>query len=213
MQEHALVALGDVERFADLLRVAALDVAHRDHDALRRRKLVDGGEHDVECLSVGEGLVGEPLPVAGIGPPMAGEGIIGAPEALGIDGRLIALGRQRREGDGAGLAHPARLGGVDEDAQDPRSQRRAALEAVDALEDAEPGLLDDLLGDRPRVHVVPRDGEHRGVVAFDERLERALVSRAQAREELGFLRGRPVLKSGLGHRPTLTARCRSSPGS
>ena len=63
------------------------------------------------------------------------------------------------------------------------------------------------------LHVVPRDGEHRGVVAFDERLERALVTRAQAREELGLLRGRPVLKSGLGHRPTLTARCRASPGS
>src|SRR3954451_5532725 len=103
VQEHALVALGDVERFADLLRVATLDVAHGDHDALRTRKLVDGDEHDVECLSGGEGLVWEPLPVARIGPPMAGEGIMGAPEALGLDGRLTALGRQRREGDGAGL--------------------------------------------------------------------------------------------------------------
>src|SRR5215210_8832662 len=84
VQEHALVALGDVERLADLPRVAALDVAHRDDDALRRRKLVDGGQHDVECLSVGEGLVGESMPRAGVGPPMAGEGIVGATEALGL---------------------------------------------------------------------------------------------------------------------------------
>src|SRR4051794_5134922 len=82
VEEDALVALGDVERLADLPRVAALDVAHRDHDALRRRKLVDGGEHDLERLAVGERLLGEALPVAGIGPPMPGEGIAGAAEAL-----------------------------------------------------------------------------------------------------------------------------------
>src|SRR4051794_40591957 len=97
VQEHALVALGDVERFANLLGVTARDVAHRNHDALRGWKPVDGGEHDVEFLSVGEGLGGEPLPVAGVGPPMAGEGIIRATEALGLDGGLIALGRQRSE--------------------------------------------------------------------------------------------------------------------
>ena len=131
---------------------------------------------------------------------------------VGIDGRLIALGSERREGDGAGLARPARLGGVDDDAQDPCPQRGAALEAVDALEDTEPGVLDDLLRDRPRLHVVPRHGEHGRVVAFDERLERALVTRAQAREERALLGRRPVLKSGLGHRPTLTARDRASPG-
>ena len=59
---------------------------------------------------------------------------------------------------------------------------------------------------------MPRDGEHGGVVALDERLERALVACAQARDELGLGLGGPVLESGLGHRPTLTALGRGVEG-
>jgi hypothetical protein len=183
-----------------------------DDDALRRRQLVDGGEHDVERLALGECLFGQPLPIARVGPPVAGERVVGATEAIGLDGGLPAHGRQRGERHGAGVGGAARLGPVDEDPQDPRPQRRAALEAVEALQDAEPCLLDDLLGDGAARDVVAGDGEHRRVVALDQRLEGALVPGAQALEQLLLLGGSRRLDLGLGHELTLTAPGHVRPG-
>src|SRR5215210_28213 len=97
VQQHALVALGDVERLADLLCVAALDVAHRDDDPLRIRQSMDRREHQIERLAIGELLRGELLPVAGGGTPVAGERIVCAAEALRLDGGLDALTCERGE--------------------------------------------------------------------------------------------------------------------
>ena len=77
----------------------------------------------------------------------------------------------------------------------------------------EPRLLHDLLGDRAALHVALRDGEHGGVVARDERLERLLVAGAQPGEQLR-LGGASVaaLELDLGHGlPNLPAGHARSP--
>ena len=61
-------------------------------------------------------------------------------------------------------------------------QRRAALEALDAAQDGEPGLLHDLLGDRPVAHVDARQPQHARAVGIDERDERLLVPPAERPE-------------------------------
>src|SRR4051794_13746744 len=91
MQDHALVALRDVERVAHLLRAAALDVAHRDDDALGRGRGVDRGDDALERPPLAERLARQSPPVAGVGPPVAREAIVGAAEAVRLDGGLLAL--------------------------------------------------------------------------------------------------------------------------
>jgi NAD(P)-dependent dehydrogenase (short-subunit alcohol dehydrogenase family) len=54
---------------------------------------------------------------------------------------LVAAFSERRVRDAARLAASARPRDVDHDPHDPRGQRRAAFEAVEALQDAEPRLL------------------------------------------------------------------------
>jgi hypothetical protein len=74
--------------------------------------------------------------------------VVGAEETVGVDRRLVALvvSGQARERQNASLALAARLGGVGQDPEDPGLQGGASLEAFEPLEDAEPGLLYDLLG-------------------------------------------------------------------
>ncbi len=78
-------------------------------------------------------------------------------EAVGVDRRLVAplLGAaaEERERQRPLLAHAPRARRVEQDLEDPGAQRRAALEPVDPLDHADPGVLDDLLGDRPARHV------------------------------------------------------------
>ena len=93
---------------------------------------------------------------------------------------------ERGERHAARLALAAGARAVGDDPQDPGLQRRAALEAVEALQDAEPGLLHDLLGDGAAAHVAERDPQHQRAVAVDERHERVLVAGAQAREEVAI---------------------------
>jgi hypothetical protein len=123
--------------------------------------------------------------------------VIGGQEALRVHGRLVGVlrGGQSGERHAATFARSAAQSHVREDAEDPGLERRAPLEAVEALQDPEPRLLHDLLGDVARLNVVARHRQHRAVVSLDERLEGLLVAGAQARQELGLLRGRgaPVL--------------------
>ena len=77
---------------------------------------------------------------------------------------LVAVALQRRERDAAPFPDALGLGPVDEDAEDPGLERRAALEPVDPVEDAEPRLLDDVLGRFPRGHVGHRQPQQRRVV-------------------------------------------------
>ena len=52
------------------------------------------------------------------------------------------------------------------------------------MEDAEPGLLHDLLGDGGAADVAPRDAQHQALVALDELAEGALVTALERREDL-----------------------------
>ena len=65
-------------------------------------------------------------------------------------------------GQRAALALRPGLRGVDEDPEDPGLERRAALEAVERAEHAQPRLLHDLLGDRRlgvKIRATRRSGE------------------------------------------------------
>src|SRR3954453_10584594 len=73
VEEYPLVALGHVERVADLLGAAAGDVAHRDHRALGVRQGLDRRLGDVDRLSPQQALLGPRAPVAGIAVPVTGE--------------------------------------------------------------------------------------------------------------------------------------------
>ena len=102
-------------------------------------------------------------------------------------GRARRLTRRRRtspptarERHAASLPRAACLRDVGDDPEDPRLERGTALEAIDACDDAEPRLLNDLLGDGARGDVHPRDAEHRGAVFVDERRRTLPRPRAEA---------------------------------
>ena len=65
-----------------------------------------------------------------------------------------------------------RLRRVRQDPEEPRLEGRPALEATDAVEHADPRVLDDLLRDGARANEEHRDPEHRRTVALDELHER-----------------------------------------
>src|SRR5215207_2277278 len=97
VQEHALVAAGDVERGADLLGREAGDVAQRDHLLLRGRQARDDLYHERERLAAEQRLLGQRLPVRRVLLPVPGKRVVAAAEAVGVDRRLVALGRERGE--------------------------------------------------------------------------------------------------------------------
>ena len=112
---------------------------------------------------------------------MAGPGVVAAVEAVRLDRGLVTL--ERRERERAALADPACLGAVREDAEDPRLQRRALLEAVDPLDDREPRLGRDLLRNRLRGDVHPRDPDEHRVVHLDELAEGRFLAVPQRRDQ------------------------------
>ena len=69
-------------------------------------------------------------------------------------------------------------------------RRRATLEAVQAVQHAEPRLLHDLLRHRAARHVAERDPQHQRAVRIDEGHERVLVACPQARKQLGVVHPR-----------------------
>ena len=127
----------------DLFGAPPLDVPQRDHRALRRRQRGDRPLDHVARLGGEQPLLGEARRRRR---PVPGPVVVGAVEAVGSTAGSSASSDEN--GSDRPSRMPARLGAVREDAEQPRLQRRAPLEAVDALEDGEPGLLRDLLGDR-----------------------------------------------------------------
>ena len=118
---------------------------------------------------------------------MAGTRVGRLHEALGIDGGpVLVVAHERRERRRARLAHAAGAGQVHHDAEEVGAQRRAALERVEPAQQADPGLLGDLLGDLLGGDVLARDAHERGVVAIDELGEGALVAGAQRGQQLGL---------------------------
>src|SRR3954452_10201604 len=95
VEEDALVALGDLEHVADLVRAATVDVAHRDDDALRTRQMLDRGDYDPQRLAIAQRVFGQALPVAGVRAPMPREGIVSRAETLGIDRRFVTFRGER----------------------------------------------------------------------------------------------------------------------
>ena len=101
-------------------------------------------------------------------------------EAPSVDGRLVGDVHRRR----ALLAYAGRAGPVREDAEDPGLERGPALEAVDALQNGKPGVLRDLLGDRPARDEGLGETHHRRVVGVDELCEGGLVAGTQPAHEV-----------------------------
>ena len=60
----------------------------------------------------------------------------------------------------------------------------ASFEAFEPVDDAEPRVPDDVLGDRARGYVGDRDPQHQRAVAVHERHERVLVAGAQTRQQV-----------------------------
>ena len=151
VQQHALVALGELERRADLVGVPALDVAQGDD------LLLAAGSGSIASRTSSQRLgrrAGSPpgsraQACGGIAQPPGYIGWSARQEAVRVDGGLVL----------------ARSGSSDESgtlrcSRSPRVRarlatiRRIQVFSVERpskrsrpLEDAEPGLLDDLLGD------------------------------------------------------------------
>ena len=105
-------------------------------------------------------------------------------EALRIDdGTVLVVAAEGRERRRARLADAAGAGEVHHDAKEVGAQRGAALERVEAAQQAEPGLLCDVLRDLLRRYVLARHAHEGGVVPVDEALEGALVAGAQGSQQ------------------------------
>src|SRR5439155_4347000 len=78
-----------------------------------------------------------------------------------------------------------RAGPVEEDAEEPRLERRPPLEALEAPHHRQPRVLDGLLGDRPAPDGALGQAQEPDLVALHQRRERGLVTRPQTVEEVG----------------------------
>src|SRR6185503_12179721 len=104
----------------------------------------------------------------------------GVVEGGRVEGRLLeVVTGERRERHASRLALAARLRDIHEDPEDPRTERGAALVAVEALEDAEPRILDDLARDRIGRNEHPGDALHRRGQLLDQLDERGLIVGAE----------------------------------
>src|SRR5262245_10438808 len=118
MEQDALVALADVQRLRDLLRLPAGEVTQQDHLLLARRQLRDRLADLLERLLAEQALFGPP----------GGRRV--RPRAVGREALGIDRGLEAGERHAAPLTCPARARAVGHDAQNPRLEARAALEAV-----------------------------------------------------------------------------------
>ena len=85
------------------------------------------------------------------------------------------------------VALAAAFGAVGEDAEEPGLEGGAGLEAIDALEDAEPGLLNDVLGGGAVADVEEGEADEGRLVAIDKDHEGALVTGAKGGDEANLL--------------------------
>src|SRR5262249_24801472 len=113
------------------------------------------------------------------GGPVPGPGVVVALEAVRVDGRAPLTRRSGRgEWQRAVLARAMCPRLVDENRVDPRVQRGSVREALDAADDGQPRLLNNLLGDSLAVYVTARNALHRRVVGLHERVKRLRVAGA-----------------------------------
>ena len=189
MQHHALVALREPEQVADLVGAEALDVAQRDDAcaavsgsaAIASWTVWRASSESAICSALPlQGRIGEiqwPAPAAGAWTKRSGS----------TEGPCSSSRASDENGAAARLANATRAGEVHDDAEEVGAERRAALERVEAPQEAEPGLLGDILGDLARRDVLACDAHERGVVAVDEMREGALVAGAQRGQQGGVV--------------------------
>ncbi len=116
--------------------------------------------------------------------------VIGAEEPIGGSGRRVAVDLafdERRVRYASSFARARGLRSVGEDPVQPRLERGAGVEAVDASQDGDPRLLHDVLGRRLVRDVGTCDPWHRCLVPLDERRERHLAPTPQPDDEPGVV--------------------------
>ena len=109
-----------------------------------------------------------------------------AEKAIGRDGGFVVTfvaGADRGEGNAALFAPGPRPGDVQEDAEEPGFERRAAFEAVDASHSAEPGFLHDLRRHFAVADEGTSDAQHGVVVAVHQGREGGFIAGADACRE------------------------------
>jgi hypothetical protein len=117
--------------------------------------------------------------------------IVGRFKPIGVNRRLERFGfgiPHRRKGDAAALSHAACLGGVREDAIQPRLEGRASLETIDAFEHAQPGVLHHLFGGGAIGYIHLCETQQRGVVLLDQGHKGAFVAATQGLDQLSLVR-------------------------
>ena len=96
----------------------------------------------------------------------------------------IVLRRERGKGQRPRLALATTLGLVGQDAEEPGAERGSPSEAIDTLEDADPGFLGDLFGNRLVGDKEAGESHEPRVIAVDEGGEGLLVATTQGEEQL-----------------------------
>ena len=103
VEQHALVPLGQAEHVAGLLGREPVDVAQRDHGALRRRQRHDRGDDPLLRLAREQPLLGDAVERARRRRPRPAAGHARVDEAVGVDrGLVVVRVAERRERDACG---------------------------------------------------------------------------------------------------------------
>jgi hypothetical protein len=106
--------------------------------------------------------------------------MIGRQESRGLDRRTGGLGLEWHRpplDSRPGARH------VDDNAEHPGSERRAALEAIERAQHRQPRLLHDLFGDGAVRDVRQRESEHQAAPAVHELAEHLLLAAPERRHE------------------------------
>src|SRR5215207_7223892 len=118
---------------------------------------------------------------------MPGPLVTGREEPFWRNGGLVVIcigpGGERGKGQRARFALAASFGLVGQDAEEPGAQRGPPGEAVDALQDPDPGVLGDLFGNRLAGDKEAGETHELPVVALDEGGEGLLVASTQREEQ------------------------------
>lgn len=186
MQQHALIGRAEREQPAHLGRIHVQNVAHGDHQALAFGQFVQFTSGHREQFGTQRRTLRcvRERSWGFLGFPVAGPWIVVGAEPLRVD-RTAGVRRDLDVGVRT-VAQSAGFGDVDQHGEKPGTQRRPAGKTVDPLQQRDPGLLHDLLGDLVAGHVSARDPQHRRGVLIDQRGERGLIARPQGGDEVGL---------------------------
>src|SRR5713101_2157753 len=183
VQEHPSISLLNAEGVTHLLRRATLDVPKGQYEPLVRRQRVDRLLELLARLPAKEPMLRGGPEIARRACPVAGLGrVVRGPEAVRADRglrRADVIGAEAGERHRPPFACGAGLRTVDEDAEDPRLEGRAAFEGPYALDHAEPGVLHHLVRDSAIGDIEAGHAAEARVVLVDEARENRLVTLAK----------------------------------